>query len=80
MRTTRTRPPGRHRSPDRLSVPPDAPALVLAVPGAVTESSIEIATGSDGSTIALFPNAWRLKTIKRDHPELALTGLGIDGA
>jgi hypothetical protein len=45
MRTTRTRPPGRHRSPDRLSVPPDAPALVLAVPGAVTESSIEVAAG-----------------------------------
>ncbi|HEY2131219.1 MAG TPA: hypothetical protein VGH77_28960 [Streptosporangiaceae bacterium] len=44
-RTTRTRPPGRHRSPDRLSVPLDAPALVLAVPGAVTESSIEIAAG-----------------------------------
>jgi peptide chain release factor 3 len=43
------------------------------------ESSIEIATGSDGSTIALFPNAWRLRTIKRDYPELALTGLGIDG-
>jgi hypothetical protein len=45
MRTTRTRPPGRHRSPDRLSVPPDAPALVLAVPGAVTESSIKVAAG-----------------------------------
>ncbi len=44
-RTTRTRPPGRHRSPDRLSVPPDAPALVLAVPGAASESSIEIAAG-----------------------------------
>ena len=43
-----------------------------------SESSIEIATGSDGSTIALFPSAWRLKTVKRDHPELALTGLGID--
>jgi hypothetical protein len=45
MRTTRTRPPGRHRSPDRLSVPPDAPALVLAIPGAATDSSIEIAAG-----------------------------------
>ena len=32
-RTTRTRPPGRHRSPHRLSVASDAPALVLAVPG-----------------------------------------------
>ena len=42
-RTTRTRPPGRHRSPDRLSVPPDAPALVLAVPGALTDSAVEIA-------------------------------------
>jgi sirohydrochlorin ferrochelatase len=32
-RTTRTRPSGRHRSPHRLSVASDAPALVLAVPG-----------------------------------------------
>jgi hypothetical protein len=32
-RTTRTRPAGRHRSPHRLSVAPEAPALVLAVPG-----------------------------------------------
>jgi peptide chain release factor 3 len=45
-----------------------------------SESSIEIATNSDGATIALFPNAWRLKTVKRDHPELELTGLGVDGA
>jgi hypothetical protein len=32
-RTTRTRRAGRHRSPHRLSVASDAPALVLAVPG-----------------------------------------------
>jgi hypothetical protein len=32
-RRTRSRPPGRHRSPHRLSVAADAPALVLAVPG-----------------------------------------------
>jgi hypothetical protein len=32
-RRTRSRPPGRHRSPHRLSVASDAPALVLAVPG-----------------------------------------------
>jgi hypothetical protein len=32
-RTSRTRPSGRHRSPHRLSVASDAPALVLAVPG-----------------------------------------------
>jgi hypothetical protein len=32
-RRTRSRPPGRHRSPHRLSVAADAPALVIAVPG-----------------------------------------------
>lgn len=32
-RTTRTRRAGRHRSPHRLTVPSDAPALILAVPG-----------------------------------------------
>jgi hypothetical protein len=36
-----------------------------------------VATGSDGSTIALFPNTWRLGTVKRNHPELALTSLGV---
>jgi peptide chain release factor 3 len=44
-----------------------------------SEVSVEVATGSDGSTIALFPNSWRLRSVKRDHPELALTGLGVDG-
>jgi hypothetical protein len=32
-RTGRTRRSGRHRSPDRLSLPSDAPTLLLAVPG-----------------------------------------------
>jgi len=45
MRTTRTRPPGRHRSPHQLSVPSDAPALVLAVPGPATPDSIDVAAG-----------------------------------
>jgi hypothetical protein len=45
MRTTRTRPPGRHRSPHQLSVPSDAPALVLAIPGPLTPGSAEIAAG-----------------------------------
>ena len=38
-RTTRTRPAGRHRSPHRLSVASDAPALVLAVPGTAEADS-----------------------------------------
>ncbi len=44
MRTARRRPSGRHRSPDRLSVPSHAPALVLAVPGAACEASDDIST------------------------------------
>jgi len=42
-RTTRTRPAGRHRSPHRLSVASDAPALVIAVPGHAKADSDEIA-------------------------------------
>ena len=42
-RTMRTRPAGRHRSPHRLTVPSDAPSLVLAVPGAATAATAELA-------------------------------------
>jgi hypothetical protein len=41
-RTTRTRRSGRHRSPHRLTVPSDAPALVLAVPGASSAANDEL--------------------------------------
>jgi len=41
--------------------------------------NVEVATRSDGATIALFPNVYRLRSVKRDHPELSLTGLGVDG-
>ena len=41
-RTIRTRPSGRHRSPHRLSVASDAPALVLAVPGSAEADMAEI--------------------------------------
>lgn len=41
-RTNRTRPAGRHRSPHRLSVASDAPALVIAVPGRAQADSAEI--------------------------------------
>jgi hypothetical protein len=46
-RTTRTRPRGRHRSPHRLSVASDAPALVLAVPGTAAADTARI-----GPTVA----------------------------
>lgn len=42
-RTGRTRRSGRHRSPDRLSLPSDAPTLVLAVPGSLNPVSEQIA-------------------------------------
>jgi hypothetical protein len=41
-RTTRTLRSGRHRSPHRLTVPSDAPSLVLAVPGASCAAADEL--------------------------------------
>jgi hypothetical protein len=49
-RTTRTRPSGRHRSPHRLSVASDAPALVIAVPGSADADVAEI--GSRVASVA----------------------------
>jgi sirohydrochlorin ferrochelatase len=43
VRTTRYLRPGRHSSPHQLSLPAEAPALVLAIPGAVTPESDQIA-------------------------------------
>jgi sirohydrochlorin ferrochelatase len=42
-RTGRTRRSGRHRSPHRLTLPSDAPTLLLAVPGSASPASDEIA-------------------------------------
>ena len=41
-RTSQYRRSGRHRSPHQLSVPPDAPALILAVPGAASAASEQV--------------------------------------
>jgi hypothetical protein len=43
VRTTRYLRPGRHSSPHQLSLPAEAPALVLAVPGAASPASGRIA-------------------------------------
>ena len=42
-RPPRVRPVGRHRSPHRLTLPPDAPPLVLAIAGVACPASDEIA-------------------------------------
>jgi hypothetical protein len=43
VRTTRTRRAGRHSSPHQLSLPSDAPALVIAIPGEATRENQNIA-------------------------------------
>jgi hypothetical protein len=51
-RTVRTRPAGRHRSPHRLSVASDAPALVIGVPG-----TAEADTAGVGPAVAATASA-----------------------
>lgn len=48
---------GRHRSPDRLSVPSAAPVLVLAVPAAESAATEQIATGIAAVAGTLCPAA-----------------------
>jgi sirohydrochlorin ferrochelatase len=55
VRTSRYRPAGRHRSQHQLSVPPEAPALVLAVPGAECAASDDVATGVAAAARASCP-------------------------
>lgn len=43
------------------------------------DTSVEVTTRTDGATIALFPTAWRLRTVKKNHPDLELTSLGVEG-
>jgi CbiX len=54
-RTGRTRPAGRHRSPHRLSVAPEAPALVIAVPGTAEADTAGIAADVAATASASCP-------------------------
>ncbi len=54
-RTGRTRPAGRHRSPHRLSVASDAPALVIAVPGSAEADTAGVAAGVAATASASCP-------------------------
>jgi len=51
------RPSGRHRSPHRLTLPPDAPPLVLAVPGVACPASDDIAAEITGAVAESCPGA-----------------------
>ena len=57
VRTTRYLRPGRHSSPHQLSLPAEAPALVLAVPGAATPASELIAADIAASAGSSCPGA-----------------------
>jgi hypothetical protein len=54
-RTARAKARGRHRSPDRLSVPDTAPVLVLAVPGAGHDDSGQVVVGISDEARELCP-------------------------
>src|SRR3984893_1396829 len=55
VRTSRFRPTGRHRSQHQLSVPPEAPALVLPDPGAESAASNDVAAGVAAAARASCP-------------------------
>jgi sirohydrochlorin ferrochelatase len=57
VRTTRYLRPGRHSSPHQLSLPPEAPALVLAIPGAASPESDQIAAEIAASAGSSCPRA-----------------------
>jgi CbiX len=54
-RTGRNRPAGRHRSPHRLSVASDAPALVIAVPGSAEADTAGVAADVAATASASCP-------------------------
>ncbi len=41
-------------------------------------SSIEVTMASDGRMIALFANEWKLRTLRREHPELTLDSVSAE--
>lgn len=57
VRTSRYRRTGRHSSPHQLSLPSDAPALVIAVPGAANPESDDIAYGVASLASSSCPGA-----------------------
>jgi sirohydrochlorin ferrochelatase len=50
-------PPGRHRSPHRLTVPTDAPPLVIAIPGARNPATDELVSIVADAVSVSCPNA-----------------------
>ncbi len=41
-------------------------------------SGVELFTRSDGATLALFPDKWRVRAIERNHPDVILEPLAAD--
>jgi sirohydrochlorin ferrochelatase len=71
-RTSRTRRGGRHSSPYQLSLPPTAPALVLAVPGMATPEAARVAAEIAASAGSACPGAEvRIGYLEGDEDSLA---------
>ena len=51
-------------------LPTAADLLVLA-----GRRGVEVARRSDGTTLALFEDIWRVRSLEREHPELTLAPL-----
>jgi CbiX len=78
VRTTRFLRPGRHSSPHQLSLPDQAPALVLAVPGPPTAASQEVAAeiaASAGTSCPGAPIAVGYLEGSEGHLSTVLSGL-----
>ena len=49
-------------------------------PALNAQRGVEVLSRADGTPLALFPDAWRLNAIQRDHPRLVLEPLAADRA
>jgi CbiX len=87
-RTGRTRRSGRHRSPHRLTLPSDAPTLVLAVPGSASPASDQISSevaaaaqlscqGADVQVAYLEGTEHRLNDVLADSGERPYAALAV---
>jgi peptide chain release factor 3 len=77
-----TRMESEYRAPVRFDRLDYAVARATDAAGAealATVRGVEVLTRSDGTWLALFPDAWRATAVARDHPEVLLEQLPASG-